>query len=186
MSSDSHLKDNRRLNVITASNAYDVIHNRKKLWKQMTFREQGFKGNQATEYGKHYEKYAISALEKELDTILEPGNKLIVHSELPFAATPDAFYNGYPCEVKCPFTQKVYSTIPDRYYYQVQLQMMVTNQEFCYFYIWTPEETKLEVIPFSKRFMAWYLPYALDFMKMVKDDVEPPRWNRKPTFKLGD
>ena len=34
MSSDKHLSDNRRHNIITASNAYAAIHDRKKLWRQ--------------------------------------------------------------------------------------------------------------------------------------------------------
>lgn len=186
MSSDNHLSDNRRHNVITASNAYAVIHDRKKLFRQMTFREPPFEGNEATEYGKYHEHIALSALEKELDDILVPGNKFMVHSELPFGASPDAFYNGLPVEIKCPFSQEVYPTIPDRYYYQVQLQLMVTNQEMAYFYVWTPEETKLEMIPFSKRFMAWYLPHALDFIEFVNKDEEPPRWTKKPTFNIGE
>ena len=120
-----HLKDNRRHNIITASNAYAVIHDRKSLWRKMTFREPPFQGNDATEHGKFYEPVALSCLEKELDDILEPGNKLVVHESLPIGASVDAIYKGFPVEVKCPFTGEVYPSIPDRYYYQVQLQMMV-------------------------------------------------------------
>lgn len=183
---DKHLKDSRRLNCVTASNAYAVIHDRKKLWRQMTFREPPFSGNDATEYGKFHEHIALSALEKELDTILEPGNRLVVHPELPLAGSPDFFYKGYPGEIKCPFTREVYPSIPDRYYYQVQVQMMVTMKDEAYFYVWTPDKTRLQVIPFDERFMAWYLPHVLDFMKFVRDDEEPPRWDKKPTYNLGE
>ena len=182
-----HLKDNRRHNIITASNAYAVIHDRKKLWRQMTFREAPFQGNDATEHGKFYEPVALSALEKELDDILEPGNKLVVHENHPIGASVDALYNGYPVEIKCPYSSGVYPSIPDRYYYQVQLQMFVHEKDMAYFYVWTEEETKLEVIPYNKKFMAWYMPYALDFInEYVIKDIEPPRWTKKPTFKIGE
>jgi hypothetical protein len=53
--------------------------------------------------------------------------------------------------------------------------------------VWTEEETKLEVIPYNKKFMAWYMPYALDFInEYVIKDIEPPRWVKKPTFNIGD
>ena len=184
-SSSDHLKDSRRLGLVTASNAYAVIHDRKKLWRQMTYREPPFSGNDATEYGKHYEHIALSALEKELGEILEPGNKFIAHPELPLGGSPDFFYNGCPGEIKCPYTQKVYPSIPDRYFYQCQVQMAITNTVKNYFYIWTPEETKLQVIPFSKEFMTWYLPFVLEFMEYVRTDQEPPRFSRKPLFKIG-
>lgn len=186
MNSDNHLKDNRRNNVITASNAWAAIHDRKKLWRQMTFREQPFEGNEATEYGKHYEHIALSEFEKEIQEICEPGNKFIVHKNLPFGASPDAFFNGYPVEIKCPFSQEVYPTTPERYFYQVQMQLMVCDKEMAFFYVWTPNETKLTRIHFDERFMAWYLPHALEFIKYVEEDKEPPRWSKKPTYNLGE
>jgi hypothetical protein len=60
--------------------------------------------------------------------------------------------------------------------------MAVTNTTKNFFFVWTEDDTKLEVIPFNKDFMTWYLPYALDFIKMVQDNEEPPRWKRKPIF----
>ena len=65
----SHLKDNRRHNVITASNAYAAVYERQKLWRQMTLREPPFAGNEMTEYGVIHEPIALSALEKEFEGI---------------------------------------------------------------------------------------------------------------------
>lgn len=178
----SHLRDNRRHNIITASNAYAAIYERQKLWRQMTLREPPFEGNEMTEYGNLNEPVAISALEKELDDIVESGNKLVVHPELPFGASADGYYNGYPIEVKCPYTQVVYPEIPERYYFQTQMQMTVLGKDKCYFYIWTPEETKLEIINFNQLWLDWYMPLALEFMDYVERDVEPKRWTKKPIF----
>ena len=61
----SHLKDNRRNNIITASACWSSVYERQKLWRQMTLREAPFEGNEATEYGNMNEPVAISALEKE-------------------------------------------------------------------------------------------------------------------------
>jgi len=45
----SHLTDNRRHNIITASNAWSAVYERQKLWRQMTLREAPFEGNEMTE-----------------------------------------------------------------------------------------------------------------------------------------
>ena len=42
---NSHLKDNRRHNIITASQAWGAVYERQKLWKEKTFREKPFAGN---------------------------------------------------------------------------------------------------------------------------------------------
>jgi len=107
----SHLKDNRRHNVITASNAWSAVYERQKLWRQMTLREPPFEGNEMTEYGNIHESIALSALEKEFDDIVEPGNKFVLHDKLPFGASPDGYYDGNVIEIKCPYTQEVYKEI---------------------------------------------------------------------------
>lgn len=115
----SHLTDNRRHNIVTASNAWASVNERQKLWRQMTLREPPFEGNEATQWGNDHEQDALSAFEKEMGEICEPGNKLIVHSSLPMGASPDAFLNGDPCEFKAPFSMEFYPSMPERYYWQV-------------------------------------------------------------------
>jgi len=183
----NHLKNKTlRNSLVTASQAWSVIHDRKKLWREKTGRDDPFEGNDATAWGNDKEKFAIDAFEKEMNCITDFSDELIVHPELPLAGTPDFFYDGCPGEVKCPYSMKVYPTIPERYYYQCQVQMAITNTLKNYFYIWTPTKTKLEIIPFNKKFMTWYLPYVLEFVEYVRTDQEPPRFSRKPLFKIGD
>jgi putative phage-type endonuclease len=178
----SHLTDSRRHNVITASIAWSAVYERQKLWRQMTLREPPFEGNEMTEYGNIHEPIALSALEKEFDDIVEPGNKFVLHDKLPFGASPDGYYDGNVIEIKCPYSQEVYKEIPERYYFQMQMQMEVCKMPHAYFYIWTPNETKIQVVNRSKAWLEWYTPLALEFIKYVEDDIEPKRWTKKPIF----
>lgn len=180
----SHLKDNRRHNIITASNAWSAVYERQKLWRQMTLREAPFEGNEMTEWGNLHEHLAICEFEKAMGEISETGNKLIVHPDLPLGASPDGFLNRLPIEVKCPYSQEFYGMIPDRYYFQTQLQMEVCNAARCYFVVWTPTGITIQIIERSKEWFDWYKPLALEFMKFVEDDVEPTRWKRKPIFDI--
>lgn len=180
----SHLSDNRRHNVITASVAWSAVYERQKLWRQMTLREAPFEGNEMTEWGNLHEHLAICEFEKAMGEISETGNKLIVHPDLPLGASPDGFLNRLPIEVKCPYSQEFYGMIPDRYYFQTQLQMEVCNAPRCYFVVWTPTGITIQIIERSKEWFDWYKPLALEFMKFVEDDVEPTRWKRKPIFDI--
>ena len=60
----SHLLDNRRHNIVTASNAWASVNERQKLWRQMTMREPPFEGNEATAWGNLHERDALSAIDK--------------------------------------------------------------------------------------------------------------------------
>lgn len=177
-----HLLDKRRHNVITASIAWSAVYERQKLWRQMTLREPPFDGNDMTEYGNTHEHIALSALEKELNEIIESGNKFVLHDSLPFGASPDGYYQGNVVEIKCPYSQEIYKDIPERYYFQMQMQMEVCNMPQAYFYIWTPNETKLQIVDRSKAWLEWYMPLALEFIQYVEDDIEPKRWTKKPIF----
>ncbi len=180
----SHLSDSRRHNVITASIAWSAVYERQKLWRQMTLREAPFEGNEMTEWGNLHEHLAICEFEKAMGEITETGNKLIVHPDLPLGASPDGFLNRLPIEVKCPYSQEFYGMIPDRYYFQTQLQMEVCGAPRCYFVVWTPQGITIQIIERSKEWFDWYKPLALEFMKFVEDNVEPTRWKRKPIFDI--
>jgi putative phage-type endonuclease len=179
-----HLLDNRRHLIVTASNAWSAVYERQKLWRQMTLREAPFEGNEMTEWGIDHEHLALCEFEKAMDQICEVGNKLIVHPDLPLGASPDGFLDRLPIEIKCPFTQEFYGMIPDRYYFQTQLQMEVCNAPRCYFVVWTPKGITIQIIERSKEWFDWYKPLVLEFMKFVEDDIEPTRWKRKPIFDI--
>ena len=178
----SHLLDKRRHNIVTASNAWASVNERQKLWRQMTLREPPFEGNEATEWGNLHERDALSEFEKGMGDICESGNKLIVHDSLPIGASPDAFYNGDPVEFKCPFTQEFYDGIPDRYYWQVQMQIHCCNREQGWFSVWTPKGITIELIKKDDKWLEWYKPLLLEFMQFVESDTEPTRWKKKPIY----
>lgn len=180
-----HLKDNRRHNIITASQAWSAIYDRKKLWREKTMREKPFKGNEMTDYGLRHEEDALLAFQKHMGEICENGNKLIVHPDLPLGASADGFLAGLPIEIKCPFTQKIYPSIPDRYWVQMQIQMLCSAAAAAHFVVWTPEEFHTEIVPFDQKFIDWYLPKAEDFLRYVSTDTEPPRYKRKPDFNFN-
>jgi hypothetical protein len=179
-----HLKDKKRTNkIITASVAWKAMYERTSLFNEQTWRVPPFTGNEMTEWGNTHEPTALASLEIEMDTILTPSKKFLVHETLPFGATPDAFVDKVPVEVKCPWTQKIYPEIPERYWFQMQIQMCVTKQDKCWFYIWTPNETKLELMHYDNDFIEWYLPYAKEFLESVATDTPPKKWKRKPVYK---
>jgi putative phage-type endonuclease len=180
-----HLKDNRRHNIVTASQAYSVLFDRKKLWREKTFREKPFSGNIMTDWGNSNEENALLAFEKHMNDICENGNKLIVHPDLPIGASADGFLNSIPVEIKCPYTQKIYPTIPDRYWVQMQIQMLCSNAVAAHFVVWTPDDFHTELVQYDQEFIDWYIPKAQEFIGFVQDDKEPPRYKRKPEFNFN-
>ena len=181
-----HLKDNRRHNIVTASQAWAAVYERQKLWREKTFRAEPFAGNQMTEYGNLHEPIALAAFEEEMNEICESGNQLVVHPDRPLGASPDGYItvNGERSvvEIKCPFTQKIYPEIPERYWFQVQVQLFTCGLKSAWFYVWTPFETHKEKVFYDEEFMDWYLPKVEEFIQFVNDDVEPPRYSRKPKY----
>lgn len=178
----SHLTDNRRHNIVTASNAWASVNERQKLWRQMTMREPPFEGNEATQWGNDHEQDALSAFEKEMGEICETGNKLIVHPNLPMGASADAYLKGDPVEFKCPFSMEFYPSLPDRYYWQVQMQIHCCGREQGWFSVWTPNGITVELVARDDKWLEWYKPYLLEFMTFVESDTEPTRWKKKPIY----
>jgi putative phage-type endonuclease len=178
----SHLTDNRRHNIVTASNAWASVNERQKLWRQMTLREPPFEGNEATAYGNLHERDALSAFEKEMGEFCMPGNKLIVHDTLPMGASPDAYLFGDTVELKCPFSMEFYGEIPERYYWQVQMQIHCNKAEQGWFSVWTPNGITVELVKKDDKWLDWYTPLLLEFMEFVETDTEPTRWKRKPIY----
>ena len=74
-----HLKNKElRNSVITASQAWDAIYDRKKLWREKVGLAEPFSGNEMTQWGNDNEFRALSAFEREMNTICKPGNKFVV------------------------------------------------------------------------------------------------------------
>ena len=124
-------------------------------------------------------KYQVEArkLHKEFK-VVETG----FHIDLKYSflgATPDGLvdcrcHGPGVLEIKCPWTHralsvKEYSVLKDgcldctdgiiqlkrdhAYYYQVQMQMYVTNRNYCDFYLCTTKDSFCERIPYNEKFM---------------------------------
>ena len=119
---------------LTASDLYDAIKNpislaRKKV-KGVTFNSSGVP---ALKWGTMYEPMATrvySTMNKK--EVFEFG--LIINDEIKhFGASPDGITeDGTMIEIKCPIKRKIIDgLIPDKYYYQIQGQLVVCNLKNC-------------------------------------------------------
>ena len=180
---NTHLSDPRRHGLITASKAWAAVYERHDYWRDMTMRQPPFEGNEMTAWGTDHEPIALSHFEQKMEDICEPGNIFMVHPTLPFGASPDGFLDGHPIEIKCPYSQTLYPVIPERYWFQIQMQLEVCDKDYGWFYCWTPQDSYIQNIPRDRDFMKWYIPLALEFLEYVKSDTEPKRWGRKPIYK---
>lgn len=133
-------------------------------------------------YGCEHEKDALQAFEdihsKKHECSLSRCG-LILNINYPWcAATPDAILNCNECgtccvEVKCPYCakdtsvsdllekgkgclvktdEKVMLSRKHAYYYQVQMQMALSNFHTCYFIVWSKKDVFVEKIEFSEAF----------------------------------
>lgn len=180
----THLSNKKlRNSIVTASQAWSAVYERQKLYKEKLGLVEPFAGNQMTDYGNAMEHIALASFEDEMKGICRAGNKLIVHPSEPIGASPDGYLGDIPVEIKCPWTQKIYPEIPERYWFQMQIQMFVLqNVDACWFYVWTPNETHKEMVFLDKDFIAWYLPKAKEFLSCVENQEEPQRYKRKPIY----
>ena len=125
---------------------------------------EAFQGNIATQWGLNNEQRAIDEYEMETGcTVQHVG--FIKHQNYDFiGASPDGYVLDGLIEVKCPFSQKV-TSIKDRpdYYEQIQLQMEVTNKNWCDFVTWTPSELVIERVERDADWLDYSLPIIQEF-----------------------
>ena len=144
-----------------------------------------FEGNVATEWGNANEALARAAYE------METGNTVQDAPFVPFedwsGASPDGFveHDGL-VEIKCPFgirkdAAPVFKSIEDQPHYQAQIQVQLhfTGREWCHFWQWTPNGTKLETVNYSPEWIAENLPRLKAFWWKAREadpaDFEGPK-----------
>ncbi|XP_052233785.1 uncharacterized protein LOC127846525 [Dreissena polymorpha] len=138
------------------------------------------KGIPALTYGRDNEKQArqmlFDMLQIDHENALISDSGLVISEELPFlGASPDGIWScdccGTACvEIKCPFkphTQEEpisekscpFLTLRDgeltlkknhQYYYQIQAQLGVTQNDLCVFFVWSEKNVHLEQIEFDE------------------------------------
>jgi len=115
-----------------------------------------FNGNAATEYGTFHEEGAISEFCMETGLKVEPAPFVPLTDWL--GASPDGYVSdGRLIEVKCPYGLRKggeFKSINDQkhYYAQIQLQMLCTGRDECYFFQWSPHGAKTEIVKFDNDF----------------------------------
>lgn len=111
----------------------------REMVRQRLGAESEFTGNIATEHGLRHEPDAIAEYEKYRGVLTHSGQHIVVHRVVDYlAVTPDGLVGDDGLvEVKCPY-MGTYTSIEERpdYWEQIQLQLEVTDREWCDFAVW--------------------------------------------------
>jgi putative phage-type endonuclease len=137
--------------------------------------ESEFKGNVATQWGTTNESGACVEYEMETGNTVELCG-FYTHEHW-LGASPDGLIgsNGL-VEFKCPYSMRRgegrFKTALEQmhYYAQMQIQLFITDRDFCDFFQWSPQKTQLEVVSRDDQFLnenvpklrAFYEAYLLE------------------------
>lgn len=149
--------------------------------------EPDFQGNVATRWGEAHESDAIALYESEHSVMTHGGGELVIHQDYDFlAVTPDSLVDrDGMIEVKCPYRGD-YTTIPDYYVPQVQLQMAVTVRKWCDFVIWRYGQITVQRIAADPDWLPSVLPTLYDFMADYREAVKEPGAHLEPLEREDD
>jgi putative phage-type endonuclease len=140
-----------------------------------------FKGNVATEWGTYHEPGAITEYEMFTGRTVEPASFYMWEDWL--GASPDGFVGEHGLiEVKCPFGLRdlmppvLFKTakMQAHYYAQMQIQMFVTNRQWCDFWQWTPRDNYLERVERDDRYLETILRGLKFFYERYLIEREKP------------
>lgn len=164
--------------AIGAIMGYAPYSSRDDVMERMIFGD-NFQGNAATEWGTFNESGAIFEFEMETGLKVEPAP--FVPFEDWMGASPDGYVNdGRLIEVKCPYgirKEGSFKSITEQmhYYCQIQMQLLCTKKDECYFFQWTPHSTMLEIVIRDNDFIKDMLIEARNFY----EEYQNARVNRK-------
>lgn len=142
-----------------------------------------FKGNATTEWGQAMEPHAIADF--ELDTGLEvTPAEFELWDEDWLGASPDGYVNdGSLIEVKCPYSLRTKEELDfksilglQHYYAQIQIQLLVTNRESCYFYQWASHGADTDVVDFDPQWIDENLPSLRKFYQEYLIERDENAW----------
>jgi putative phage-type endonuclease len=164
----------------------DINTSRDEAMRRMVRAYQGlpseFTGNIATQWGTNHETEAREDFEYDQEMTVEPAS-FVVHPTLPWlGASPDGYLSfDALIEIKCPFGLRdklkpvPFKTIEQQphYYAQMQIQMLVTGRELCYFWQWTPNDYDLTLVKFDPAWIVENLPkleaFYQEFLKACEE-----------------
>ena len=172
--------------MVGAALGLDPNTSRDEAMRRMVRAYQGlpseFVGNIATSWGTNHETEAREAFEYHVGTRVAPAT-FVVHPTLPWlGASPDGYVDNHALlEIKCPYGLREkpkpvpFKTVKEQphYYAQMQIQMLVTGRELCYFWQWTPNDYDLTLVKFDPAWIVENLPkleaFYQEFLKACEE-----------------
>ena len=147
----------------------------KQLVQDMLYGE--FKGNDATRWGSEKEsvafgdyvdrkrgEFAADGRPEESFFVTQSGLHVCAEAGW-LAASPDGHVNeGLDkglLEIKCPYSRRIYPSIPDYYVDQVQGLCAILGYQWADFVVWTPEQMQVQRVDFDTRYWQGQLRPAL-------------------------
>ncbi|MBV5345805.1 MAG: YqaJ viral recombinase family protein [Rhodoferax sp.] len=164
--------------MVGAALGLDPNTTREEAMRRMVRAYQGlpseFVGNVATSWGTNHEEEAREDFEYTHNTSVAPAT-FVVHPTLPWlGASPDGYVSSHALlEIKCPYglrdkpkpVQFKSINVQPHYYAQMQIQMYCTDRIACYFWQWTPNDHKLEIVDYDPIWIKENLPKLEAFYK---------------------
>lgn len=112
----------------------------------------------ALQWGHDHEDKACEAYEMMFGCAVAHCG-LVVDLERPWmGASPDGMVDEDGLlEIKCPVTQRIYTTMPPYYYDQIMAQMAVLGKKWCDFVVWTPSDMCVWRFDFNEPYWREFL-----------------------------
>lgn len=137
-----------------------------------------FTGNVATGWGTAMEPQARA--DYEMDTCQDVQDAGFVEWEDWLGASPDGFVGKDGLvEFKCPYgirndAKPVFKSLfeQEHYHAQVQVQLYVTNRQWCHFYQWTPTGQSLSLVQIDKEWLNANIPVLRQFHEEYLSEID--------------
>lgn len=148
-----------------------------------------FEGNVATEYGQFHEAGAAFEYSLETGQAVEECGFFTYQDWL--GASPDGLVGVFGLiEIKCPYGQRdkvppEFKSAEDQphYYAQMQIEMFCADREWCDFYQWAPNGTRLETVLRNQSWLDENLPKLAEFHDLFMEAIEYPDAHLEPRRK---
>lgn len=159
--------------------------------------EREFDGNPATAWGEANEAGAITEYTMKTGRPTRSVGFIVDPDRQWLGASPDRLVgNDGLLEVKCPFKfRETRAPVPfvsilmneQRHYYaQVQVQLLVTRNNWCDFWQWAPADDALERVILDQEFLDWAIPELYAFYQRYLVEREDPGAHLEPKLATVD
>ena len=146
-----------------------------------------FKGNDATRWGSKMESVALAdyiaqkraelaatGIDESTFSVTQSGLHVCAEAGW-LAASPDGHVQEGAqkglLEIKCPYSKRIYPSVPDYYMDQVQGLCAILGYEWADFVVWTPEEMKVQRIAFDSDY--WHSSLRPALVAFYRDQFLP-------------